>query len=99
MRERGAQILRRFVLTRDGSGHSAPTLSIRVLAALWLGICLAPAALGADSSNQKSPDESQLGGWIRMQHLEQVRRGDHDGCNQVVNIFMITTRDALKTIV
>jgi hypothetical protein len=88
MREQGAQILRRFVLTRDGSGHSAPTLSTRVLAALWLGICLAPAALGADSSNQKSPDESQLGGWIRMQHLEQVRRGDHDGCNQVVNIFM-----------
>jgi hypothetical protein len=57
-------------------------------AALWLGTALAPAARGADPSSQMCPDESPLGGWIRMQHREQDRRTDQDGCDQVTNVFM-----------
>jgi len=59
-----------------------------LMAALFAVTWLASAATGADSSDQMCADESPFGGWIRMQHLEQVRRGDQDGCDQVVNVFM-----------
>ncbi len=73
-----------------GRHRAAPAPWRRMLAAaLCLGMWLAPAALGADSPNQESPDDGKLGGWVRMQHLEQVRRGAEDGCDQVVNVFLM----------
>ena len=73
-----------------GRHRAAPAPWRRMLAAaLCLGMWLAPAALGADSPNQESPDDGKLGGWVRMQHLEQVRRGAQDGCDQVVNVFLM----------
>jgi len=69
--------------------RESPLWRKMLAAALCLGTCLAPGALGADSPNQQSPDEGKLGGWVRMQHLEQVRRGAQDGCDQVVNVFMM----------
>jgi hypothetical protein len=83
------QMLRRFVRARNGSGQPAATPLMRALAAaLWLGTCLAPAALAADSSNQKCPDESPLGGWVRMQHVEHTLGWPVNGCEQVINVFL-----------
>ncbi len=57
-------------------------------AALGAGTCLAPPALGADSSSAMCPDDSPLGGWVRLQRREQVRQTGHDGCDLAVNSFM-----------
>jgi hypothetical protein len=66
----------------------APIRSGRKLAvALWLGACLTSAVLGADSTDLSCPDNSPLGGWIRMREVDQVRQPP-GGCNQVVNIYM-----------
>jgi hypothetical protein len=67
--------------------HVSFRLTSALAAALFLGTCLTPAALGADSSDQTCPDKSPLGGWVRMQHRAQRRLGD-GGCNQVTNVFM-----------
>jgi hypothetical protein len=81
--------LRKVVRARNGSGRPMPILLTRALAAaLWLGAGLAPAAMGADSPSQICPDDSPLGGWIRAQHLDHVRRTEHDGCDQETNVFV-----------
>ncbi len=68
-------------------GRESIRLASALAAALWFGTCLTPAAFSADASNQMCPQESPLGGWVRMQHLAQTRWGD-GGCNQVTNVFM-----------
>jgi hypothetical protein len=81
-------MLCRSVRARNGSGRLAPILLTRAMAAaLWLGTGLAPAAMGADSPSQICPDDSPLGGWVRMQRREQQRL-PIGGCDLVVNSFM-----------
>jgi len=80
--------LRIFVRARNRSGQPAPILLMRALAAaLRLGTGLAPPALGADPQSQSCPDDSPLGGWVRLQRHEHKRFGP-SGCDLVVNSFM-----------
>ena len=73
--------------TSEPRRHVSLRLTSALAAALWLETCLTPAALGADPSDQICPQQSPLGGWVRMQHLAQTRDGD-GGCDQVTNVFM-----------
>ena len=84
----GNPILKERAVGPEPRRHVTLRWTSALAATLLLGTCLTPAASSADTSSQLCPNKSPLGGWVRLQRSEQIRRGAQDGCNLVVHSFM-----------